>query len=81
MDGSCIWIHGKCVSLLPSIRASILACADALLLSLSVFFVALADWYVWGLSPSLATYIGGALILVAFGMLTYDTLGKEKEKN
>ncbi|KAL5450433.1 hypothetical protein PMIN06_006569 [Paraphaeosphaeria minitans] len=48
---------------------------------LSVFFVALADWYVWGLSPSSATYIGGALILVAFGMLTYDTLGKEKEKD
>lgn len=49
--------------------------------SLSVFFVALADWYVWGLSPSTATYIGGALILVAFGMLTYDTLGKEKDKD
>ncbi|CAK4026622.1 DUF6 domain [Lecanosticta acicola] len=44
---------------------------------LSVFFVALADWVVWGLSPSLATYIGGALIFVAFGMLTWDTLGKQ----
>jgi drug/metabolite transporter (DMT)-like permease len=46
---------------------------------LSVFFVALADWVVWGLSPSLATYIGGALIFIAFSMMAYDTLGEKKE--
>ncbi|KAI5359783.1 putative EamA domain, solute carrier family 35 member F3/F4 [Septoria linicola] len=46
---------------------------------LSVFFVALADWLVWGLSPSLATYIGGGLIFVAFVMLAYDTLGEKKQ--
>lgn len=42
---------------------------------LSVFAVAVADWFVFGLAPSLATYIGGALIIVAFAMLTKDTLG------
>ena len=46
---------------------------------LSVFFVAIADWLVWGLSPSLATYIGGALIFVAFGLLSWDTLGEKKK--
>ncbi|CAK1363318.1 hypothetical protein CB0940_04587 [Cercospora beticola] len=46
---------------------------------LSVFFVALADWLVWDLSPSLATYIGGSFIFVAFGMLAYDTLGEKKD--
>lgn len=46
---------------------------------LSVFFVALADWFVWGLSPSLATYIGGALILVAFGALSWDTIAVGKK--
>ncbi|KAL1595682.1 hypothetical protein SLS60_009371 [Paraconiothyrium brasiliense] len=46
---------------------------------LSVFFVALADWLVWGLTPSAATYIGGTLILVAFAMLSYDTMAKEKD--
>lgn len=45
---------------------------------LSVFFVALADWLVWGLAPSFATYIGGALIFVAFGLLSWDTLGEKK---
>lgn len=46
---------------------------------LSVFFVALADWLVWDLTPSLATYIGGGCIFVAFGMLSYDTLGEKKD--
>lgn len=41
---------------------------------LSVFFVALADWFVWDLSPSMATYAGGMLIFIAFGMLSWDTL-------
>lgn len=45
---------------------------------LSVFFVALADWVVFGLSPSIATYVGGALIFVAFGLLTKETLGEKK---
>ncbi|KXT17091.1 hypothetical protein AC579_4315 [Pseudocercospora musae] len=45
---------------------------------LSVFFVALADWLAWGIAPSLPTYIGGAMIFVAFGMLGYDTLGEKK---
>lgn len=40
---------------------------------LSVFFVALADWVVFGLSPTLATYAGGVLIVVGFGMLAWDT--------
>jgi drug/metabolite transporter (DMT)-like permease len=42
---------------------------------LSVFFVALADWLVFGLQPSLATYVGGALVVVAFGLLAWDTFG------
>ena len=45
---------------------------------LSVFAVALGDWFVFGLSPSLATYIGGVLIIIAFAMLTKDTLGSGK---
>ncbi|KJX96432.1 DUF6 domain protein [Zymoseptoria brevis] len=45
---------------------------------LSVFFVALADWVVWGFSPSFATYTGGALIFVAFGLLSYDSLVVKK---
>ena len=43
---------------------------------LSVFFVALADWLVFGLRPSVATYAGGGLILVAFVLLTKHTLGE-----
>jgi drug/metabolite transporter (DMT)-like permease len=43
-----------------------------------VFFVALADWLVFGLSPSIVTYVGGALIMVAFGLLAKDTLGEKK---
>lgn len=46
--------------------------------SLSVFFVALADWFVFGLRPSIATYVGGGLILVAFVLLTKHTLGESK---
>lgn len=45
---------------------------------LSVFFVALADWLAWGIAPSFATYIGGALIFIAFSMLGYDTLGEKQ---
>ncbi|KXL51569.1 hypothetical protein M433DRAFT_59999 [Acidomyces richmondensis BFW] len=40
---------------------------------LSVFFVAIADWLVFGLTPSIATYVGGAVIIVAFGLLAWDT--------
>ncbi|KAK4896607.1 hypothetical protein LTR27_005525 [Elasticomyces elasticus] len=40
---------------------------------LSVFFVALSDWLLFGLTPSLATYIGGGIVVVAFSLLTWDT--------
>lgn len=40
---------------------------------LSVFFVALADWLVFDLTPSIATYAGGALVITAFGLLVWDT--------
>lgn len=42
--------------------------------------MALADWMVWGLSPSIATYAGGALIFVAFGLLSWDSLVVKKKK-
>lgn len=45
---------------------------------LSVFFVALADWLIFGLSPSLATYVGGGLVIVAFSLLTWDTFVAHK---
>ena len=45
---------------------------------LAVFFVALADWVVFGLRPSIADYVGGALIIVAFALLAKDTLGEKK---
>lgn len=41
---------------------------------LSVFTVAIADWYLFGLKPSGATYFGGVLIMVAFGGLAWDTM-------
>ncbi|KAI7548879.1 hypothetical protein KC331_g4139 [Hortaea werneckii] len=40
---------------------------------LSVFFVAIADWIFFGLNPSPATYGGGVLIVVGFGLLAWDT--------
>lgn len=40
---------------------------------LAVFAVAVSDWLVFGLSPSLAAYIGGALIVLAFGMMAKAT--------
>ncbi|KAF2766271.1 hypothetical protein EJ03DRAFT_330235 [Teratosphaeria nubilosa] len=40
---------------------------------LSVFFVALSDWLFFDLSPSIATYAGGALVVVAFSLLAWDT--------
>ncbi|KAK5127618.1 hypothetical protein LTR85_006958 [Meristemomyces frigidus] len=45
---------------------------------LSVFFVTLADWLVFGLSPSLAAFAGGGLVIVAFSMLTWDTFAVKK---
>ncbi|KAK5107899.1 hypothetical protein LTR62_000558 [Meristemomyces frigidus] len=40
---------------------------------LSVFFIAFSDWLIFGLSLSLATYVGGGLVTVAFSLLTWDT--------
>lgn len=45
---------------------------------LSVFFVAIADWLLFGLVPSLATYIGGALIIVAFVLFAREELSSGK---
>ena len=45
---------------------------------LSVFFVAVADWFLFGIDPSLATYAGGSLIIVAFGLLAKEELGHGK---
>lgn len=47
-------------------------------ISLSVFFVAVADWFLFGIDPSLATYAGGSLIIVAFGLLAKEELGHGK---
>ncbi|KAK4575377.1 hypothetical protein LTR86_001231 [Recurvomyces mirabilis] len=47
---------------------------------LSVFFVALSDWMIFGLSPSLATYAGGGLVIVAFSLLTWDTFLAKKDR-
>lgn len=40
---------------------------------LSVLSVAMADWVVFGLKPSVATYTGGGVVLVAFGLMAWDT--------
>jgi len=45
---------------------------------LSVFSVAITDWLIFGLSPSLATYAGGAAIVVGFGLLTWDTFAGKR---
>ncbi|KAH9825366.1 DUF6 domain protein [Teratosphaeria destructans] len=47
---------------------------------LSVFSVALSDWVFFDLSPSLATYAGGALVVVAFGLLAWDTFAGARKK-
>ncbi|KAK1089182.1 hypothetical protein LTR48_000849 [Friedmanniomyces endolithicus] len=47
---------------------------------LSVFFVALSDWLLFGLTPSLATYVGGGLVIVAFSLLTWDTFVGKKAR-
>jgi drug/metabolite transporter (DMT)-like permease len=43
-----------------------------------VFFVAIADWLVFDLVPSLATYAGGVMIMLAFALLARDELGNMK---
>ena len=45
---------------------------------LSVFFVAIADWLLFGLVPSLATYVGGALIIIAFVLFAREELSSGK---
>ncbi|KAK4541255.1 hypothetical protein LTR36_008171 [Oleoguttula mirabilis] len=45
---------------------------------LSVFFVTLADWLIFGLSPSTAAFAGGGMVIVAFSMLTWDTFAVKK---
>lgn len=36
---------------------------------LAIFFVAIADWLLTSVVPSLATCAGGVMIMVAFGLL------------
>ncbi|TKA83452.1 hypothetical protein B0A55_00537 [Friedmanniomyces simplex] len=48
---------------------------------LSVFFVALSDWLLFGLTPSFATYVGGGLVIVAFSLLTWDTFVGKKVRS
>jgi len=74
MDRSRLWIYGECVSA-KSWYSTLLRLTRY---RLSVFFVALADWFVFGLKPSIATYVGGAMIFVAFVLLTKHTLGESK---
>nr|POE85582.1 hypothetical protein CFP56_43899 [Quercus suber] len=45
---------------------------------LTVFSVAMADWIVFGLEPSLATYVGGMVIVIAFALLTWDVFREQK---
>lgn len=42
---------------------------------LSMVFVGFADWMVFGLEPSRATYLGGGVVVVAFGVLAWETFG------
>lgn len=77
VDRSHLRIYGKCVSTNPHFQSNSAHLSDCC--RLTVFFVALADWVVFGLSPSIATYVGGALIMVAFTMLAKDTLGEKKK--
>nr|OQO16151.1 hypothetical protein B0A51_16581 [Rachicladosporium sp. CCFEE 5018] len=45
---------------------------------LSVFFVAIADWLLFGLVPSVPTYAGGLIIIVAFVLMAKEELGHGK---
>nr|XP_023907953.1 uncharacterized protein LOC112019670 [Quercus suber] len=45
---------------------------------LTVISVALADAVCWGLQPSLATYAGGVIIMVAFALLSWDVFREQK---
>ncbi|KAK3070723.1 hypothetical protein LTR53_009951 [Teratosphaeriaceae sp. CCFEE 6253] len=47
---------------------------------LSVFFVAVSDWLLFGLTPSGATYVGGVIVVLAFGLLTWDTFHGEPHR-
>ncbi|WPG98372.1 Hypothetical protein R9X50_00116200 [Acrodontium crateriforme] len=40
---------------------------------LAVFAVAVADWFFWDKVPPAATYIGGIIIVLGFGLLAWDT--------
>jgi len=40
---------------------------------LSMAFVAFNDWLIFGLAPSMATYIGGGVVVLAFGLLSWET--------
>lgn len=40
--------------------------------------MAVADWLLFDLDPSLATYVGGSLIIVAFALLAKEELGHGK---
>lgn len=45
---------------------------------LAMLATALADWLIWGLAPSATTYLGGVIIILAFGILTRDSLSVKK---
>lgn len=40
---------------------------------LSMFLVVLGDWLVFGIVPPIAAFLGGALVMVAFAVLAWDT--------
>lgn len=46
---------------------------------LTIFIVALTDWFVTGEPPSAAALMGGILIMIAFGMLSWSTWREMKE--
>ena len=47
---------------------------------LSMAFVAFTDWLIFGLVPSAATYAGGSIVVLAFGLLTWETFLRTKRK-
>lgn len=74
MDKSGLWLRDLAVSG-PEFTALCLyrSLADSLK-RLAIFVVEIADNILYGFLPSWATYAGGVLIVVAFGLLAHDTL-------
>jgi drug/metabolite transporter (DMT)-like permease len=62
---------------LMSLTSPVLSSVAALL---TIFLVAVVDWMITGIPLSLAAFLGGGLICIAFGLLSWSTWREMKEE-